>query len=152
MSGTTTGVYSNSGHIGVGLLLIPAGAIAVSVGLSLAYVYVDVYFPIVGYISSLFLAGLVFGILTVISKLAHYSRCCNSLFLHGGIICVVVFYVSWAIFVYALLNRYDNAFDARLIDVVLAAGFVWAMARRINEEGWYSVFGFTPAGVVLWGM
>ena len=152
MSTTEATVYEHSGQLGSGAILVPVGALIATLILSVAYAYISVYSPIAGYISLLFVLGFGFGIAAATAYIGSYAKCRNPAFLRrvGFAAGLIGLYVSWAVFEYALLKRYDETFTVGLFDIVLAPAGAWELAKAINEEGWYSISGFTPSGVVLW--
>ena len=77
MNTASQGVYAPSGRMGTALVLVPMAAIVVSFVLGVAYAYVDVYSPIVGYISLIFVA--VFGVALSwsISQIGLFAKCRN---------------------------------------------------------------------------
>ena len=152
MMRSTAGVYSHSGAIGPAIFVVPiAGLIAAPV-LGTAYAYVDVYSPIAGYVSLLFVFGFAFALGWTISKIGYISRCRNTsfLFVAGLLAGLIGLYTSWAAFEYAVLTRYAEGFEAALLDVFLSPAAIWELARSINESGWYTISGMTPTGAVLW--
>lgn len=106
MTESTSGVYSHSGKLGPAVFTVPIGGIIATLVLSTVYAYVDVYSPIGGYISLLFVGGLAFGLGWAISKLGYFARCRNAAFLHlVGLVCgLAAVYTSWAVFEYAMIN------------------------------------------------
>jgi hypothetical protein len=152
MSITGTGVYSHSGTIGPAVFVVPIVGLVAALVLGTAYAYVDVYSPIAGYVSLLFVAGFAFGLGWTISKTGYAARCRNASFLCliGFVAGLIGLYTSWAAFEYAVLKRYSEGFDASLLDVFLSPVAIWELAKAINVEGWYNIRGMTPKGVVLW--
>jgi hypothetical protein len=128
------------------------GAILTVALLSIAYAYVDVYSPIVGYISLAFVVFFAFGVGWTVSKLGYIAHCRSLTFmgLAGLGTGLLALYVSWAAFEYVLLARNDESFTASLMDVIRSPGAVWETAKVINREGWYSIKGWTPKGGALW--
>jgi len=152
MNDLIPGVYSHSGKLGTAAVIVPIGGLIASVVLSVIYAYVDVYSPIGGYVSLLFVAGLAFGLGWSISKLGHLARCRNSGFLHlaglvGGL---VALYTSWAVFEYALIQRFEEGVTVSVLGIFFSPVFVWSYAEALNAVGWYTMFGGTPTGVTLW--
>ena len=145
-------VYKHSGELGPLGLLAPVFTALAAVLLGLVYAYIDVWSPIAGYISLLFVAGFGIGLLFAVTLVGKAVKCRNATFmtLVGLFTGVVALYASWAFFAYALLSRYDDTFEASMADVFLSPGAVWAMAQQINETGWYTIKGMTPSGGVLW--
>ena len=146
------GKYEHSGGLGMAPFVVPIGGIVAAIIFSIIYSYMIVYTPIAGYISILFIGGLVFALVWSVSKLGYSSHCRNPRYLHlvGLVVGLVALYASWATFVYALLARYDEDFDASLLEVFLSPVGVWELAKLINVDGWYSIFNVTPKGIGLW--
>lgn len=154
MSQVATGVYKHSGRLGTGLILLPIVGLIAAVVLGAAYAYIDLYSPIAGYVSLLFVGGLAFGLGWTIAKAGHVAKCRNSGFLAlaGLVSGLVALYSSWAAFIFAFLSRYAKEFNAGVLDVYLSPNAIWQMVLVINEEGWYEMFGGTPKGTGLWVM
>jgi hypothetical protein len=152
MHSSSTAVHRHSGRLGTSLFLLPVGAVIATMLLSIAYAYVTVYSPIVGYVSLLFLVFYGFGLGWAVSKVGFIAKCRNTVLLRvtGLVSGLVALYVSWATFEYALLNRYDESFTASLADVLASPVAVFEIARTLNADGWYTVVGITPAGTMLW--
>ena len=145
-------VYKHSGEIGSAAFVAPPLAMLAALVLSLIYAYIDVWSPITGYISILFVLGLAIGLMFSVRMITKLTKCRSpgfalALGLFTG---VFALYASWAFFEYALLSRFDDSFDAGMLDVLLAPLAVWEIALNINETGWYSIRGITPSGGVLW--
>lgn len=145
-------VYKHSGALGPSLVLAPILALVAVAALSAAYAYVDVYSPIGGYISLLFIAGFGFGLLFSVSVILKLTKCRSSMFaaalgLGTGLLAL---YVSWAVFIYALLSRHEPLFDQSIVEILTSPALVWRVVESINETGWYSLGDMTPSGGVLW--
>jgi hypothetical protein len=145
-------VYKHSGSLGASVIVAPALATVAALLLSLAYAYIDVWSPIAGYISILFVAGFGFGLMVALRFIARLSKCRSPAFmgLMGTWTALLSLYASWGFFLYALLARYDDTFDASMLDVLASPGGMWAMILQINDTGWYSIKSLTPSGGVLW--
>jgi hypothetical protein len=134
------------------MFVVPIVAVVAALVLGTAYAYIDVYSPIAGYVSLLFVAGFAFGLGWTISKVGYMARCRSSSFLlfTGFVAGLIGLYTSWAVFEYAVLMRYGEGFEATLLEVFLAPMAVWELAKLINADGWYSISSMTPKGLVLW--
>jgi hypothetical protein len=146
--------YQPSGKLGRALSITP---LAVLIGvpiLSLVYAYIDVYCPVVGYVTMLFLAGFVFGLALIVALAGYRAKCRNPNFLRfmGLVAGVWGLYFAWAAFEYALLRRSDAEIDVGLFSFLTHPGVVWNIAAAINEEGWYSMRNTTPSGAFLWSL
>jgi hypothetical protein len=152
MAFSTGGVYSHSGIIGSAIFVVPIVGVIAALVLGTAYAFIDVYSPIAGYVSLLFIFGFAFGLGWVISQIGYVLRCRNTtfLFVAGLLAGLIGLYTSWAAFEFALLNRYSEGFEASLINIFLSPAAIWELAKSINEKGWYTIGGMTPSGVVLW--
>jgi hypothetical protein len=122
--------------------------------LAIVYSYVIVYVPLVGYVSVIFLGGLIVGIGSLVFGLGRATKCRNPNFLRlVGFACgLLAFYFSWAAFEYVLLDRFDRGMERTMVDAFLSPTAVWHVALDINRTGWYSIFGGTPSGTLLWIM
>lgn len=154
MSFAESGVYKLSGKLGLGAVVVPLGAFVATIVLSIVYAYVNVYSPIAGWISFVFVAGFAVLVGGSIGGLGYLSRCRNARFLTltGVVTGLFAIYAAWAAFEYVLLARYSVGFAASLFDVYLSPEGVWEMAQAINQDGWYSILGATPSGIVLWAL
>lgn len=146
-------VYRPSGRLGGALTAVPL-AILVSVPiLALVYAYVDVYCPIVGYVSFIFLGVYAFAVLLVVSYVGYKAKCRNATFLRtmGLLAGLFALYASWVAFVYALLGR-EGQMPLGIVELFLQPRAVWEVVQAINEDGWFSLRSLTPSGVMLWIM
>ncbi len=136
----------------MGRIVVPLGGVVAALVLSIVYAFVNVYSPFVGYLSLVLTAGLVVGIGFLIGRLALVTKCRNPGFLRlVGLSCgILALYSSWAAFEYVLFARYDESFDFTMVDLFISPAAVWYVAMDINKSGWYSVFGSTPSGMLLW--
>lgn len=154
MTASAPGVYTHSGKLGFGLVVVPIGALVSSLGLSIVYAYIDVYTPIVAHVTLFFIVVFVFpcAVGWSVSILGYVARCRSSGFLHlaGLFAGLLALYGSWAAFEYALLSSDSEGLDVSLLTVLLSPGAVWEVAKAINQEGWYSIAEMTPKGAVLW--
>ena len=132
--------------------MIPIVSAIATIVLAIIYSYVIVYVPLVGYVSVIFVGGLIIGIGLLIFGLGRATKCRNPNFLRlVGIICgLLAFYFSWAAFEYVLFDQFDNGIAWTMVDVFLSPAAVWHVALDINRTGWYSIFGGTPSGTLLW--
>ena len=62
MTPSAPGVYAHSGKLGSALFLAPIGGLSAALVLGVVYAYVDVYSPIAGYVSILFVVGFAFAL------------------------------------------------------------------------------------------
>jgi hypothetical protein len=143
--------YQHSGRFSVGG--VARGLIAgVAAGMPLAFVYAYAlaYVPVVGYFSFLLSAafgGLVGAIAGTGLKLAKTRHLALAAVV-GFVATATAFYLSWAVWVYAILRRADA--DVSLVPLVRAPEQLWAMIRLVNKAGAWSIHGATPTGAVLW--
>jgi len=144
--------YQLSGESGkiwfVGVLM----AIPISVVLALVYAYVDVYNPLIyfTFVVWMFYLG---AIMTTLKVVAKVSKCRNkkAIMIFGSLIGLLSIHISWACFNYVLLNKvFDNSIEIILIDLILSPSRSLKSASIIAESGWFTVFGYTPTGFVLW--
>lgn len=154
MSQVATGVYKHSGRLGTGLFLLPMVGLVVAVLLGVAYAFVDVYSPVAGYVSLLFVGGLAFGLGWTIAKTGHIAKCRNTGFLAiVGLVCgLIALYVSWPFFFYALAVRYGEGPAPSLANIIplFSPAMLWSAIQGVNATGWFEMFGGTPKGTGLW--
>ncbi|UCF34805.1 MAG: hypothetical protein JSV78_05760 [Phycisphaerales bacterium] len=146
-------VYSHSGRLGAGVIVVPLAGIIAAVVLGIAYSYADVYSPVAGYISLVLVFVAAFAVGYVVSFAAFQSKSRNTKFvgLMGFLTGLLTLYTSWATFTFALLQRAsDEPLAIGLVDVFASPGMIWAFARAVSAEGWYEIFGGTPQGITLW--
>ena len=146
-------VYEHSGALGPAVAILPLGGFFGLIVLSFIYAYILVYSPIAGYISILFVVGFGFALGFMASMLGYWGKCRNLFFLRlcGFTIGALAVYVSWVIFIYALLNKdSDGPSEYNLVAMLLSPGSIWSVIKNLNISGWYSIKSFTPSGVVLW--
>lgn len=144
--------YEHSGSLGSSLLLGPPLTLLGVVLCSLAYGYVLVYNPLVGYASVLLVLGFGAGVGGVVAFSCRAAACRNPTFVKAlaGLAGVAALYLSWVVFEYALIGRSDDTLDVNLLGLLTAPGAVFGIARSINAEGWYSISSWTPTGLTLW--
>ena len=145
-------VYKHSDSLGSALFIGPVLALIATVVLAIVYSYIDVYSPIAGYISLLFVGGFAFGLMMSVNRIVLLAKCRSQAFatLFGFGTGGLALYLSWVVFVYALMSRYDETFEAGMLDILLSPSDLWATILHINETGWYSIRSATPSGMVLW--
>lgn len=144
-------VYVKSGNSGSAFVLWPAIALPAAAALSAAYAYALVYIPLGGYVNFLLLAGFVLGVGGASSAALKVAKCRNDavatlLGVVGGLFALAA---SWVFFLYALINK-DGQIHVDLADLSAEPTGCWELIRSINEQGWYTIGGFTPSGAVLW--
>lgn len=148
------GVYSHSGRLGAGLIVVPLVGIVAALVLGLVYAYIDVYSPIAGYVSILFVLGFAVALGAAVSRAGAVAKVRSTGFMAaaGLLIGLLALYASWAGFEAALLSKGDDApADAPgYLDLLTRPVAVWRIAQLINETGWYSIKSATPSGVLLW--
>ncbi|MBN2581111.1 MAG: hypothetical protein JXB10_19165 [Pirellulales bacterium] len=143
-------IYTHSGKLGMAPIVWPVIFIPCAVVLSAAYAYLDVYIPLGGYVSFILLAGYVFGLGIVSAFAVKVAKCRSTtaagfLGFLGGLFAL---YASWLIFLYALINKFDEE-GIGLVPLLIHPGAMWQTILLINKEGWFSIRGSTPTGAVL---
>ena len=152
MTPRSSAFYAHSGRVGSAVLLAPLAGLAAAIPLSFVYGYLLVYSPVVGYVNFLFLLGLGYGLGKPIAVAARIGKCRSRPFLlaTGVLTGAFALYLSWAVFVFALFSRYDETFSGSLLQVA-APEVLWELISGINADGWYTIAGITPSGILLWG-
>ena len=96
MAGSTGAVYTHSGKLGLGPIVVPIGAFISAVALGIAYAYVVVYVPLVGYLSLIFVACFAGGLGLSVAYLGFLARCRSVGFLRlAGVACPVPSALNW---------------------------------------------------------
>jgi hypothetical protein len=146
-------LYEKSGNPGSAYVLWPVVALPAATALAAAYGYALVYIPFGGYVNLLLLGGFVLGVAQASSAALRFAKCRSDgaarlLGLVGGVFALVA---SWLFFLAALVGKgtNGNALDTLRALVSEPAGS-WEFVRAINVEGWYTIAGMTPSGLVLW--
>ena len=144
-------LYQHSGKIGLSPLLLFVAGVPLIIILRCIYAYITGYNPIAGYVTFLILLGYVWGNGVLIGLLARAGKCRSTsfLFLSGFIGGLLGLYFSWLFFIYALAHSAGYT-DVGLLDIAFNPGAMWEMVLSINENGWFSIKGATPSGIVLW--
>ena len=152
MNTTGVAVYEHSGALGRGGFVLPVVAFVATLIFSVAYGFGTVYSPVGGYISLLFVLAFGGCIALSLSYAGYYAKCRNAAYVRrvGFFAGLLAFYLSWAVFAYALLTRFDETVTGSLLSIVLSPRAVWGFAKALSVEGWYSISGFTPQGGLLW--
>jgi hypothetical protein len=143
--------YSLSGRHGRGFLLPVVGLVSAALSAFL-YAYINVYSPIAGYISILFVAGLAAGAAFPVAFAAKLLKCRNKIMLqvNGALTGVAALYLAWAFFLHVLMVKEGVEDAPSLLAMAGMPGAIWNVAVALSEDGWYSIRSFTPTGIVLW--
>ena len=143
-------VYKPSGESGNAMVLVPMFAIPLSLIMGIVYAYISVYNPLIGVIS--FLLPLGFGALfgLGLTKAVSLAKCRNPrlVLLTCGAATVFVMYCVWASFIYVFLDHINA--PVPLTTVFLGPAGIFNTMSLIAVNGWYTVKGTTPSGIVLW--
>lgn len=137
--------YEPSGALGNVVLMAGTGIVA-SLVCGFAYAFIDVYSPLVGYVSILFVLGFGFAVGTALGFAAKAAKCRNPGFLHGLAALTGLFavYSSWVFFEFALITRFGDGIPlAGLIGLFLTPAAVWEIALNVNTEGWFTLSNWT---------
>ncbi len=151
-SATTSREYSSPFPL-FGLVLGTAFGLAAGIALAFAYSYATALVPIVGYIT--FALSVAFG-LAMAYAIAYGFRLgkVRSATLSaavGLLVGTVSFYVSWAVWVYAMIRRGD-LLDVSLMDLMTHPVALFDIIQGINQSGRWTMGSFTPKGAVLWAL
>lgn len=144
----------HSGPSGLlGLVLGTVFGLAAGIALAFAYSYATALVPIVGYIT--FALSVAFG-LGIASAVAYGFRLGNARSATlsatvGLVVGTIAFYVSWAVWVYAMIRRGDLV-DISLTSLVTNPAGLFDIIQGINQGGRWTMGSFTPRGVLLWIM
>lgn len=146
-----TAVYKPSGKLGTALVLVPIAGLVSALVLGVVYGFINVYNPLI-YIEVLatFFFGLILGM--AVAHTAVFAKCRNPGV--AGLLGVVLgsagFYFGWAAFTYALIQRSTSAPGLTLTGCLANPSLIWNFASVLAPTGWYTIFGATPSGALLW--
>jgi len=128
------------------------GALAAAV-LGFLYAYIVLYLPLAGFVTFVISAGFGLGVGVAVARTARRCHLRNERVARWVALAAMLvgFYVSWAVWVYALMVR------AEVEGVTLAAclkpSVLWEAIVAINKAGAWSIAGMEPTGIflaVLW--
>ncbi len=141
--------YQHSGSSGFSFFLVPFIGVVASLIVAVAYAYATRYNPIV-YLSILlpFVYGAAIGF--VVSKATVASKCRSTKVagLLALLVGLVALYCAWAAFLIVLAELSW----ANLPKLLLSPWDMWQVIVAVNADGWFTISGGTPKGLVLWGM
>ncbi|MBI4409826.1 MAG: hypothetical protein HY561_08975, partial [Gemmatimonadetes bacterium] len=124
---------------------------AIAIPLAFIYSYLILYIPFI-YLNALFTLG--FGIALGVTAFGMLKwRRIRNLKVGTAIAFLVTaagFYLSWAVWIYALFNRSDV--DVALWPIVADPTGLWGVIQSVNEVGAWRFRSYTPTGAVLWGV
>jgi phosphatidylserine synthase len=145
--------YKLSGKFSPAIILgIPIFA-ALSMIYALIYAYVDIYIPIVGYLSIIFVFAFTVVNMATSSAILRFFKVRNKyvIFLWGTVAAAVAIYFNWACFLQVLLNKsLADGESVGFAEIVFAPDTVWEGVKMVGETGWYSLKSAQIKGGVLW--
>lgn len=149
---TSRSIHQLSGRLGFATVLVPAIGLVAAIVVSFVYAYANVYIPLGGYISLFLVGGFAFIVGTVVAHAGKLAKCRSVRFMQamGALVGLVGLYVSWGVFIYALFTKMGMKGIPGLGEVLASPSGIWQAVVMINAEGWYSIAGMTPSGIVLW--
>jgi hypothetical protein len=103
------------------------------------------------------LATVFFGILIgmAVAHTAVFAKCRNPAFaaLMGTVFGAAGLYFGWAVFIFALIQRYGGGGGPTLVDCLINPILDWNyVANFLAPNGWFTLFGGTPSGALLWAI
>lgn len=144
--------FQLSGHAGKAWLL-PVVGIAAAAASAFVYAWIDVYSPIGGYISILFVLLLAAGAVLPVALAGRVLkvRSVMQLRIAGAVSGLAALYFAWAFFAWVLLLK-GGAEDAPSAWFwVQTPAAIWRFANAVAENGWYTIgHSLTPTGIVIW--
>lgn len=142
--------YKLSNKSGTIWILGPLIGFPASFLLSIIYAYIDVYNPLV-YLAILVYLGYLFGIFMLHFIIVKVSKCRNKTasIIFGAILGVFTIYTNWVCFIYAFSQKMGGEL---FFSEVLNPETLWLFMNIIAVDGWYSLFGTTISGGVLWAI
>jgi hypothetical protein len=153
-SGIRLVAYELSGKLGLSPMVAPLAGISIAIILGGVYSYISVYSPIFGIISFFALFFLLFAVGYPTGYVAKVAQCRSVGFVGlVGLACgLATLGSSWVFFIYALINREAVPGGGVELTELISAGTLWDYIVAVNENGWFTVFGITPQGILLWVM
>jgi len=132
------------------VLAAPVVAFIAALPLAALYALIDLYVPIFGIITVLALGAFAFGNGAIAGVVLGGGRSRNDKvnLLMSAVSSVIALYTLWTMFLFFFLRRVDQ--DPDLIAMFLSPGTLWDLMGAIGEQGWFTVKGSTPSGVLLW--
>lgn len=133
--------------------LLPVVGIAAAAASAFVYAWINVYSPVAGYISLLFVALLAAGAAVPVAFAGRWLKVRSVLQLRiaGVVGGVAAIYFAWAFFAWVMILKTDPDNAPSAWQWVQAPAAIWAFANLVAEEGWYSIgHALTPSGIVLW--
>src|SRR5262249_35567729 len=137
------------------LWALPLVGLASAAVSAFVYAWVNVYSPIAGYVSLLFVAMLAAGAALPVAFAARWAKCRNLLAVRcvGAATGLAAVYLAWAFFAWVLLWHSGANADVlpSMWDFVCTPRALWNFAVALDKEGWYSFGhgpGMRPSGVV----
>jgi len=143
--------YTLSGKPGnifiLGILLGPV----LTILLSIVYTYIVVYNPFI-YLTLLVFIGFLLGIAVIQHTVVLLAKCRSrvSSFIYGTIVGLFAIYSVWASFIFVMFRRDGIPID--LIDLLKNPLFIFATAKSIAVEGYFSIFSTPIKGIALWAI
>lgn len=139
-------VYQHSGKVPGRAALVPFGILGASAVLGFVYSHAVVWIPIVGFVSLLFAAGYVIGMIYVVRELMAWAHVRSRPFAiaMGLLAGVANVWFAWAGFAVALTGG-EIGILASFDPVLLAY-----LASDVAETGWYEIQGTAPTGALTW--
>lgn len=144
--------YTLSGKTGSIWTIGSIIAIPLSIVLSLVYAYINYYNPLPYFTVMAWVMYLAL-IITVIKIATKGAKCRNttSVSLFGLMIGILSLHLSWATFCYVFANANPElGMSIELTDVLFNPFIGLVASATLAETGWYSIFGYTPTGIIAW--
>ena len=142
--------YRHSGQFSppAALVALLMGAAAASL-LGALYAYIVLYLPLAGWITFVISGGFGLCVGVAVAKACRIAKVRNQKVALGIALVaqLVGFYVSWGVWMYALLVRAEVQ-DISLA-TCLAPATLWEAIKVINGTGAWTVFGMQPTGISL---
>jgi hypothetical protein len=133
-------------------LAFAAAVVGFVVALPLAAIYalVNIHVPIVGIVTIIALAAFGFGAGFSGGLVMGGGRSRNTKLTLGlGLVASLAsLWALWAFFLFFLMRNNDQEPD--LLAIFLNPGAGWQLMQVVAENGWFTMKGSTPSGIILW--
>lgn len=146
----TSEPFHLSGKNGQAWLLPFVGFAAAAVS-AFVYGWINVYSPIAGYVSILFVLLLALGSAMPVAFAGRWFRVRSivQMRIAGAATGVATVWLAWACFAWVLLLK-EQGEGPSLLHWARSPGDLFSFAQVLAESGWYSINGFEPKGAILW--
>lgn len=131
--------------------MLPLIAVPSALASAFVYAWIDVYSPIAGYVSILFVWGLAMGASLPVAFAGRLLRIrsTNQMRVAGALTGLLTLYFAWVFFAWVFIRREATDPPSAWFWMQTPAA-LWDFAQIVGREGWYKLNGIAISGIVLW--